>query len=112
MDRGSWSVENVLSLFMWRLLYPDHFFLTRGNHESKNLNTMYGFEAEVQAKYDKTVMALLTEVFNVLPLACVINGKVLCRPRSWCRLTSGAGVCHTRRPPDCGQRHVGSDCGD
>ena len=37
----------------------------------------YGFEGEVMAKYDRTVMNLFTEVFNQLPLAAVIDKKVL-----------------------------------
>ncbi len=38
---------------------------------------MYGFEGEVKAKYDTTVMDMFTEVFNELPVAAVINKKVL-----------------------------------
>ena len=45
VDRGSWGVENVLALFAWKLLYPEHVHLTRGNHESKNMNLQYGFFA-------------------------------------------------------------------
>ena len=51
--------------------------LTRGNHESKNMNKIYGFEGEVKHKYDDTTMQLFTEVFNWLPLAATINKKVI-----------------------------------
>lgn len=30
MDRGSFSVEVILTLFCFKLLYPKHFFLSRG----------------------------------------------------------------------------------
>lgn len=76
VDRGSFSVENVLLLFAWKLLFPDHFHLTRGNHETKNMNSVYGFTGEVAAKFDAPTMTLFTEVFQALPLACCIDRRV------------------------------------
>lgn len=77
VDRGSFSFEVVMTLFVMKLVYPNHVHLLRGNHESKNMNKIYGFEGEVKHKYDETVMQLFTEVFNWLPLAAVIEEKVL-----------------------------------
>ncbi|XP_068521573.1 serine/threonine-protein phosphatase 5 [Anas acuta] len=77
VDRGSFSVEVILTLFGFKLLYPDHFHLLRGNHETDNMNQIYGFEAEVKAKYTAQMFALFSEVFEWLPLAQCINGKVL-----------------------------------
>jgi serine/threonine-protein phosphatase 5 len=73
VDRGSFSVEVILLLFAYKLLYPNHFHMTRGNHESRNLNKIYGFEGEVNAKYDATIMTLFSEVFCLLPLSIVLN---------------------------------------
>jgi serine/threonine-protein phosphatase 5 len=73
-DRGSWGVENVLLLFAWKLLYPEHVHLTRGNHETKLQNKVYGFEGEVVHKYDARTMELFTLAFQALPLACIISG--------------------------------------
>lgn len=42
MDRGSWSVEIILTLLAFKCLYPSHMHLTRGNHEAKSMNTIYG----------------------------------------------------------------------
>ncbi len=38
---------------------------------------MYGFEGEVKAKYSGLMMNLFSEVFNWLPLAHCIEGKIL-----------------------------------
>uniref|UniRef100_A0AC34FL20 Protein-serine/threonine phosphatase n=1 Tax=Panagrolaimus sp. ES5 TaxID=591445 RepID=A0AC34FL20_9BILA len=78
VDRGSFSVETIFTLLGWKLLYPKHFFMSRGNHESDSLNKMYGFEGEVKAKYNAKMSEVFTELFNQLPLVHVINKKILC----------------------------------
>ncbi len=60
VDRGSFSFEVVMTLFIMKWVYPAHVHLLRGNHESKNMNKIYGFEGEVKHKYDETVMMLFT----------------------------------------------------
>lgn len=42
VDRGSFSVECIITLLAWKVLYRDHFHMARGNHETKNLNKIYG----------------------------------------------------------------------
>ena len=50
MDRGSFSVEVILALMAWRVLLPGHLHLARGNHESKGMNKIYGFDGEASAR--------------------------------------------------------------
>jgi len=47
IDRGSFSAEVILTLLAWKVLLPNHFFMSRGNHETKNLNMLYGFKGEI-----------------------------------------------------------------
>jgi serine/threonine-protein phosphatase 5 len=77
VDRGSFSVECIITLLCWKVLYPDHFHMTRGNHETRNLNKLYGFEGEVKAKYDESVYECFCELFCSLPLGHVLNKTVI-----------------------------------
>lgn len=76
VDRGSFSVEVILTFLMFKMMDPKCIYLTRGNHETKNMNKVYGFEGEVKAKYDDKIFELFLEVFCYLPLAAVIENKV------------------------------------
>jgi serine/threonine-protein phosphatase 5 len=76
VDRGSFGVETVLTLFAYKLAYPNSMFLARGNHEAKSMNRLYGFEGEITAKYDARLYNLFCEVFCLLPLCHVINRKI------------------------------------
>ena len=77
IDRGSFSVEVIITMLAWKVCFPQHFFMSRGNHEAKQLNKMYGFEGEVKAKYSGIMCDLFTEVYNWLPLCHCLNGRVL-----------------------------------
>ncbi|MCL4134395.1 UNVERIFIED_CONTAM: hypothetical protein GTU68_055796, partial [Idotea baltica] len=77
VDRGSFSVECIFVLFGFKLLYPNHFFMSRGNHESITMNQMYGFEGEVKSKYSGQMAEVFTEVYNWLPLCHCLNSRVL-----------------------------------
>jgi len=70
-------VEVMLTLIAWKVLYPKHFFLSRGNHEAKSLNKLYGFEGEVKHKYDLKVYDAFCDMFCALPIAYCINDKIL-----------------------------------
>lgn len=36
-----------MTLMAFKVLYPAHMHLSRGNHESQSMNKIYGFEGEV-----------------------------------------------------------------
>ncbi|XP_024018234.1 serine/threonine-protein phosphatase 5 [Morus notabilis] len=76
VDRGSFSLEVILTLFAFKCMSPSAMHLARGNHESKSMNKIYGFEGEVRSKLSETFVELFAEVFCCLPLAHVINQKV------------------------------------
>lgn len=75
VDRGSFSAEVILTLLAIKVWSPESMHLTRGNHESQNMNKIYGFEGEIRAKYTATFFHLFTELFQSLPLAYILDGK-------------------------------------
>nr|XP_012599777.1 serine/threonine-protein phosphatase with EF-hands 2 isoform X1 [Microcebus murinus] len=80
VDRGKDSVEILMVLFAFMLVYPKEFHLNRGNHEDHMVNLRYGFTKEVMNKYKihgKKILRTLQDVFRWLPLATLVDEKVL-----------------------------------
>jgi len=76
VDRGSFSCEVILTMLVFKAYDWECMHLTRGNHEGLSMNTMYGFKTESDAKYSG-VFDLFSHFFNTLPLAYLINKKIL-----------------------------------
>jgi len=64
VDRGSFSIEVIVCLLAWKVCLPNHFFMNRGNHETKQLNKLYGFFGETKFKYDAKVYELFCDLFQ------------------------------------------------
>jgi len=77
VDRGSFSVEVIVCLLAWKAYNPNCMHLTRGNHEAKSMNKLYGFEGEVVHKYDQMTYELFCDIFCFLPLVYILNKKVM-----------------------------------
>uniref|UniRef100_A0A8B9C8H2 Serine/threonine-protein phosphatase with EF-hands n=1 Tax=Anser brachyrhynchus TaxID=132585 RepID=A0A8B9C8H2_9AVES len=80
VDRGKQSLEILIILFTFLLIYPKEVHLNRGNHEDHMVNLRYGFAKEVMQKYKvhgKKILKMIQNVFCWLPLATLIDQKVL-----------------------------------
>lgn len=75
VDRGIYGVEVLLLLMAIKINYPKNVILLRGNHESRNMTENFTFREEAISAYDMEMYNIFMEVFDSLPLACIVDGK-------------------------------------
>lgn len=81
VDRGHNSIETICLLFAFKLKFPNHFFLLRGNHESEDINKEYGFLEECNERYGgkgNEIWKLFNQVFSYMPVSALIEDRILC----------------------------------
>ncbi|MES1918245.1 Serine/threonine-protein phosphatase 4 catalytic subunit [Bonamia ostreae] len=77
VDRGLYSVETFLIILALKVRYPDRVTVIRGNHESRQITTVYGFYDECLRKYGSTnVWTYCTETFDYLTLSVLIDNRI------------------------------------
>uniref|UniRef100_A0A8C5U3A5 Serine/threonine-protein phosphatase with EF-hands n=1 Tax=Malurus cyaneus samueli TaxID=2593467 RepID=A0A8C5U3A5_9PASS len=80
VDRGKQSLEILIILFTFLLIYPKEVHLNRGNHEDHMVNLRYAFRVGLNTMlrvHGKKILRMFQNVFCWLPLATLIDQKVL-----------------------------------
>jgi protein phosphatase len=81
VDRGEFSIETLVIVFLLKALYPERVFLIRGNHEFSVLCSQgnNGFKHQMMNVYNNEALyQQAVQVFHFIPLAARIDGKILC----------------------------------
>jgi len=81
IDRGEFSFETMMLLFVLKIKYPQKVFFLRGNHEfSSEITISSKLPDEISKQYDEKdlIYQQILENFAVLPLAAIIDSKVFC----------------------------------
>lgn len=78
VDRGKYGIETICLMFVYKIKFPENFFLLRGNHETASLNRIYGFFDEVKRRYNVKLWKTFTDCFNCMPVAAIIDEKIFC----------------------------------
>ncbi|KAK8896471.1 hypothetical protein M9Y10_014371 [Tritrichomonas musculus] len=76
VDRGHDSLDIIVLLLTFKILFPNNIFLLRGNHECASVTSTYGFADECNKKSRQYSNFL--PVFQVLPIAAIIGNKIFC----------------------------------
>ncbi|PAA50987.1 hypothetical protein BOX15_Mlig032034g1 [Macrostomum lignano] len=90
VDRGPQQLETVCLFLYYKLRYPSRVFILRGNHEDFELHETYGFYAEIEERFHENAVnaghrrlahglwRMFIHVFDYLPVACVLEQRILC----------------------------------
>jgi protein phosphatase len=99
VDRGEFSIEVVIVVFLMKAIFPRQVFLIRGIHEFSGLCSQHGFLSQVIETYHISIYEAALTAFDQIPLGAVIDEKALCLHAGiGPEITSVAQIRELRRP--------------
>lgn len=73
VDRGKQSLETILTLFCYKIMYRQNIILLRGNHETADVSYEYGFYDECKRRHSIKLWKKFIDVFNTISVAATIG---------------------------------------
>ena len=79
VDRGQFSVETIIFIYLMQINFPDDVFIIRGNHEVKSMCKSFGFHEELMKKYNsENLFQTFIDTFDYTPFAALVDSSILC----------------------------------
>ncbi|OHS95555.1 Ser/Thr protein phosphatase [Tritrichomonas foetus] len=78
VDRGPMGLEVICLLLALKLRFPNHVFMIRGNHETKEMTEQYGFCEECVSKTNRQVYTEFCTMFENIPIAALVGRQIFC----------------------------------
>ncbi|KAA0199781.1 Serine/threonine-protein phosphatase [Fasciolopsis buskii] len=78
VDRGHNSIEVLAFLFIYKMKFPNHIYMLRGNHECEFVSCQYGFLGECNKRYSKHLWRVFMNAFDCLPAVAIVENCILC----------------------------------
>lgn len=82
VDRGPYGIKVLVTLMTLKVVYPDDFYLLRGNHEERSLNEYGTFKDECINEFGEddgeNMFELFCDVYDFLPISCIISDRFYC----------------------------------
>ena len=87
-DRGTYGPEVVIYLLALKLKFPHDVFLLRGNHESRDMTSMFNFRDQMIEHYDAETYDVVMDLFDNIPVDFFFRTIWNCLTSSWITLPS------------------------
>lgn len=78
VDRGNYSLEVILLLYLLKLKFPQNIYLLRGNHESSSVTKIYGFRDDCVYRLNNYIYRRFIKSFGKMPILALVNDEFLC----------------------------------
>lgn len=102
VDRGEFSVECIVIVYLMKLIWPKQVYIIRGNHEFAFLCGQCGFFSQLSDTYrDGDLFREFITSFSHMPLSALINNSSLCVHAGLSPATSSiTQLCEIQKPFD------------